>query len=568
MDSHNDIFTVGIGGIAGDGIREAGTTLGLFLHSLGYEIYLSLDYPSLIRGGHNFVRLTFSKEKIWNDHTKLDVLIALNDETIKLHKSELQEGAVVFADGFESGDKEVLEEKAVIVPMSLSSKELGAIPITRSSVALGALFYILDLPLEDMTEILHGIFKEKKMEVNIDLAKVGYENMQKMQFRRVKTLVKSESKGELTDGNTAFSKGLMAAGLDFYIAYPMTPASSILHYLASKERFDGLKVIQPENEISAINMALGVAYAGKRVATGSATGGYALMEEAFSFAGISELPLVVAVSQRQAPATGAPTYSSQSDLRLVIHTGHGEFPRIVIAPGDPEESFRAGADALNLAWKFQIPVIVLLDKILSEHMMTSSINLDSVSVERGKIAGEVKEGYGRYEITPDGVSPMAFPGTSNAVVKLTSYEHDENGITADGAVAIKKMIDKRFSKMAGIVADMQNKETIKVYGDASSENAVVFFGSTKSAVLEAAKYLDKPVKLVQIIWVEPFPSEKVSEELGGVKNVIVVEANHNGQLASLIREKTGIQATQNILKYDSRPFDPMELAGQINKIIA
>jgi len=440
-DSHNEIFTVGIGGIAGDGIREAGTTLGFLLHKLGYEIYLSLDYPSLIRGGHNFVRLTFSKEKIWNDHTKLDALIALNDETIKLHKGELQENAVVFADGFLPADEEALGENAVIVPMSSSSKELGAIPITRSSVALGALFYILDLPLETMMEILHGIFKEKKMEVNIDLAKIGYEHMQKMRFRRVKTLAKSESKGELVDGNTAFARGLMAAGLDFYIAYPMTPATSILHYLAAKEKFDGLKVIQPENEISAINMALGVAYAGKRVATGSATGGYALMMEAFSFAGMAELPLVVAVSQRQAPATGAPTYSSQSDLRFIIHSGHGEFPRLVIAPGDAEESFRAGADALNLAWKFQIPVIVLLDKILSEHMMTSYIDIDSVSAEHGKIAGEVNGEYGRYEIMPDGISPMVFPGTPNAVVKLTSYEHDERGITADGAAAIKKMVD-------------------------------------------------------------------------------------------------------------------------------
>jgi len=494
-DSHSDIFTIGVGGAAGNGVKKAGINIGLLLCNLGCEVYLSVDYPSLIRGGHNFVRLSCGKEKVWNDHAKLDVLIALNEESIELHKDELKEYAVVLS----------------------------------------------DLPLPEMMEKLKSILSRRQ--------RIG-----------TPTETSEKEKNELINGNTAFSKGLQAAGLDFYISYPMTPSTSILHYLASQSHFaeasrdkqekEGLKVIQPENEISVINMALGVAYAGKRVAVGTASGGFALMQEAFSFAGMAELPLVVAVSQRQAPATGVPTHSSQSDLRFVIHAGHGEFPRIVMAPGDPEESFKAGAEALNLAWKFQVPVIVLLDKILSEHMMT-------VDIERFK---DLK--IERLEN-----EKAVFPGTSDKVVKVNSYEHDEEGFTVDRAEDVKRALDKRFAKIEEIKAEMQNKETVKIYGDIKSENTIIFFGSTKGAVLEASKYLEKPAKLVQIAWLEPFDTEKVKRELDGAKKIICVEGNYNGQLASLIHERTGIEITHKILRYDSLPFDTTELAEQINSIL-
>jgi 2-oxoglutarate ferredoxin oxidoreductase subunit alpha len=476
----NDIFTIGVGGAAGEGPKKLGGSIGRLLHDMGLSVYSSSNYPSLIRGGHNFLRLSASKEKVWNDHSKMDVLVALNEETVELHKNEMNENAMVLS--------------------GLSAPEV--------------------------MEKIKIIIKEKNIADSAENPVVP--------------------KGEMVDGNTAFARGILMAGLDFYISYPMTPSTSILHYLASKQTKDGLKVIQPENEISVINMALGAVYAGKRAAVGTATGGFALMQEAFSFSGMAELPLVAAVSQRQAPATGVPTHSSQSDLRFVIHAGHGEFPRIVMAPGDPEESFLAGAEALNLAWKFQTPVIVLLDKILSEHMMTSDI-------ERLKIE--------RFEN-----QNIIFPGTEGQTVKVTSYEHDEKGITTDKPEDIKRMVEKRFEKAESIKSEMQSRETVKIYGDSSSENVVVFFGSTKSPVLEAAKYFDKPVKLVQIVWLEPFDSEKVLKELGG-KKVVCVEGNRGGQLASLIREKTGIEITEKILKYDSMPFDPVELADQINKKI-
>ena len=579
-DPNIDVFTIGIGGAAGDGVREAGQSLGTLLTSLGYEVFMSFTYPSLIRGGHNFARITFSKEKVYCDHTSLDVLIALNEETVKVHKNELGQNAVVFADNFEKEDIDALKERAVILPMSESSKKLKALPITRNSVALGATCYLLDLHFGEMQKILNKVFKEKSLKANIELADIGFKLLESKNFRHSKKIESAKYEKILIDGNVAFSKGLLAAGLDFYVSYPMTPATSILHFLAKEQAGAKHRVIQPESELSAINMALGMSYAGKRVAVGSATGGFALMQEAFSFAGGAELPIVVAVSQRQAPATGVPTFSSQTDLRFVIHSGHGEFPKIVIAPGDSEEAFSAGAQSLNLAWKYQLPAIVLMDKILSEHSSTSLIDKNSVKLEQGKISEKTGASFGRYEITEDGVSPIAFPGTRETVVKVTSYEHDTAGITAEEATPVKAMIDKRFKKAESLKKELANQETVKVYGlpaasnnsatqagDKGSETAIIFWGSTKGPVLEAAKYLDKPVRLVQILWVEPFDSAKVSEALKDAKKIINIECNHDAQMASLIKEKTGINVTDNILKYDSRPFDPIKLAEQLNGMI-
>jgi 2-oxoglutarate ferredoxin oxidoreductase subunit alpha len=560
-----DIFTIGIGGQAGDGVKEAGGTIGTLLAKLGYEVFVSFANPSLIKGGHNFARVSFSREKIWCDYNKLDVLIALNEKSVTLHKNELNQNAIVFADSFDLADLDELGTKAVAIPMSVSATAVGAPMIARNSVALGALGYLLDLDFKKMSEILQVVFENKKPELNIKLVDIGFEFLEKIGLSHPKKIEQGKSEKELIDGNTAFARGLLAAGLDFYISYPMTPSTSILHFLAGEQKnYPHLKVIQPENELAAINMALGVVYAGKRVAIGSATGGFALMQEAFSFSGGAELPLVVAVSQRQAPATGVPTFSSQADLRLAIHSVHGEFPRIIIAPGDSEEAFLAGANGLNLAWQYQTPVIALMDKIVSEHSTTSLINTDQIKIETGKLAEKIGPDYGRYAITADGISPMAFPGTPDMVVKITSYEHDEAGITVEEAEPVKAMVDKRFAKAETLASELDRQETIKIYGDKNADTAIVFWGSTKGPVLEAVKYLDRPVKLMQIIWVEPFDTKKVTAELASAKKIINVEGNHNAQMASLIREKTGLEVSANILKYDSRPFDPLDLAQKIN----
>jgi 2-oxoglutarate ferredoxin oxidoreductase subunit alpha len=504
--SRKEIHTVLIGGAAGDGAREAGLNLGQLLMKVGYEAFSSFDYPSLIRGGHNVSRTSFSEDKITSDYSGLNTLIALNEETVKLHMGELAEDGVVFADNFDDDDKKKLGDRAVELPMSAFAKEISALPIMRNSVALGATCYLLGFSEEKMLEELGKIFKAKGYEANITLAKMGYEYLEKRGFKRPEQFQPekvSETK-EFIDGNIAFAKGLLAAGLNFYVAYPMTPASSILHYLAANQKKLGIKVIQPEGELAVINMALGMAYAGKRAAIGTSGGGFALMQEAFSLSGIAELPLVVAFSQRQAPATGSPTHTSQGDLQFAMHSGHGEFPRIVIAPGDPAEAFECGAMALNLAWNYQLPVIVLLDKQLSEGASTNVLPAEGIKIENGRITDEIGGHYGRYAITENGISPMVFPGTPGAAVKVDSYEHDEDGITSENPKIVKIMGDKRFAKTEGIKKEMEKNTSVKIYGDPKSKDVIVFWGSTKGAVLEAAKYLDKPVKLMQIVWLTPF----------------------------------------------------------------
>jgi len=561
------IFTVSLGGAAGDGVREAGNNLSQVLANAGFEVFQSFKYPSLIRGGHNYARISFAKEKVWNDHENIDVLVAMNEETIKTHLHCLRDDGVVFAEQFDDADRERLKNNAVQLPFTALAKQFNAPYIARSSVALGAFCYLIDIPLDEMIAVLSRVFKEKGAEANIALAKAGHDEMEKMGFRHYRRLaVEGAEPKTMIDGNTALAQGLKAAGLDLYIAYPMTPSTGILHYLAKMQKDFGIKVLQPENEIAGINMAIGAAYAGKRAAVGTATGGFALMQEAMSLAGMSETPVVVAVSQRSAPATGIPTHSSQADLRFAIHSGHGEFPRLVLAPGDPEEAFLCGANALNLAWKYQVPAIVLLDKHVSENMMTATIDGSSIKAEKGRVA-ENKEGYRRYAITDDGISPLAFPGTPGIAVKATSYEHDEQGIATEDAVEAEKMQDKRFAKGASLENEVGAHETIKVYGDPAAENAILFWGSGKTVLLEAAKYFEKPARLIQVIWMEPFDADRIIGALSGATNIIDFEYNHNGQLAGLLREQTGIVPSQAILRYDSKPFTPLELAEVVNEYL-
>ncbi|MCK5591900.1 MAG: 2-oxoacid:acceptor oxidoreductase family protein, partial [Candidatus Pacebacteria bacterium] len=331
---HDNVLTIMSGGAAGDGVRAIGSNLVKFIIESGYEAFASVDYPSLIRGGHNFSRMTFSNEKVFNDYSQIDVLIAFNEETIQIHLEELREGALILADKFTEEEKQAFGDRAIEIPMSKYAKESGAPPIARSSVALGALCFILDLSLEKLEEMLRVVFKNKKEDINVELARLGYEYVKEKGIKHERNFEPMPDVKDTLNASDTFSLGMVKAGLDFFISYPMTPSTPILHYLAARQKELGVKVIHPESELSVINMALGVAYAGKRSAIGTAGGGFALMHEPFSFAGIGEIPLLVAVVMRQAPASGVPTYTSQADLLFTVFAGHGEFTKIVILPGD------------------------------------------------------------------------------------------------------------------------------------------------------------------------------------------------------------------------------------------
>jgi 2-oxoglutarate ferredoxin oxidoreductase subunit alpha len=362
-------------------------------------------------------------------------------------------------------------------------------------------------------------------------------------------------------GNQAIALGAVAAGLDVYLAYPMTPASTILHFLAAHDRDFDIAVMHPESEIAVVNIAIGAAAAGARAMVGTSGGGFALMEEAFSLAGMAEVPLLCVLSSRPGPSTGVPTYTEQADLRFALSPGHGDFPRVVASPGSIDEAYTLTAEMMDLVWRFQTPAVLLTEKHLSESRMT--VDLD---VEGAAWAEPVKHrgaDYKRYLDTDDGVSPLLFP-PSGEVINWSSYEHDEFGVTTEEAPTVAKMHDKRQRKAGTIVEHLKGARTVNVFGQGGP--LIFTYGSTTLSVAEALRYGGIDATVVQPVYLEPFPVWEFERYAGA--RPIVVEQSVSGQFAGLIREKTKIEPAAVIKRYDGRAFDPVELAADIKKAVS
>ena len=548
-------YSILIGGAAGEGTRRAGLVIAKLLQEYGYYIFIYDDYESLIAGGHNFSQIRASKEKILTHKQEVDILLALNNETIERHKDKLgKNGVIVY------NSNAVSESEGIGLPAVTITEDLGGKPIMKNTAFLGAFGKILGMDWEIMENVLRKELK-RGTELNLKIANTAYE--------QVETLTKIEklpsNEYPLLTGNEAVALGAVKAGLEAYIAYPMTPATNILHYLAAKQKESNLIVFQDESEVSVINSAIGCAFAGKRTMVGTSGGGFALMTEGISLSAQAEVPIVVVNSQRTGPATGVPTYSGQADLLFALNSGHGDFVRLVVAPGDTEESFYLTGMALNLAWKYQLPAIILIDKAISE----STFSFDESIVDKVKpekvLLWDKKGEYKRYLDTKDGISPLAFPGEPQAVVKGTSYEHDEAGITAEErAEDIAKMQDKRMKKYDNLSKEVDQLEAVKIYGDKKSDKAIVFWGSTKGAAIEAAEELG--MKAIQPIILQPFPEQQMKKALEGVKTLISAETNVTGQLAKLLSCHE-IKVDEQILKYDGRPFLPEELSNKLRNLI-
>ena len=559
----NDFSTL-IGGIAGDGINEAGLTASRLLSRLGCSIYMYYDYPSLIRGGHNFSLIRACRSKVLTHTDAVDVLIALNQETVEKHQHKLKESSFVIYDA-DKVRPEALAGKGCGLAVSSILKQAGAPAIMKNSCILGGYCKAVGIGWPVLEETLRK-HMQKKLELNLLVARQGFEQAEP--FCQIKDLISTGSGSgtgsseaslpprPLLTGNQAISLGLIRAGLGAYVAYPMTPSSSILDFMARYAGDFGLKVIHPESEIAVMLMALGFAYAGVRAAVGTSGGGFCLMTEGLSLAGMAELPVVVVMAQRAGPSTGLPTYTAQGDLHFVLHAGQGEFPRLVVAPGDAEEACIWAGRALNLAWKYQIPAIILSDKTLSESLYSFE----------GGLAGEVKEEslmlwdgngrYRRYLQTENGVSPLAFPPEKGQAIKTDSYMHDQQGITSEDPGITREMIDKGWKKGQSLAREMEEYETVKVYGQSSSKTALLFWGSNKGVCVEAAERLG--LRAVQVLALSPFPEKRLIEAMQGVERLLAVECNSAGQLADLAR-CCGIKVDDRILKYDGRPFSLEEL---------
>ena len=427
-----------IGGQAGQGTDRTSLLLAKALTSLGYYVFNYRDYPSLIKGGHNFSVLKVSDKPIYSHENFYDFIIAFDQKTINLHQKELRKGGFVLADQIFKADN------LVGVDLQAALKKFKVSPVFGNNILLGALFKVLDLPFSGLARIFEKEFGEKA-----DLIKKTAQEGCNLVQKKEKLFPAPKKPKYFLSGSQAVASGALASGLDTYFAYPMTPATPVLHLLAGQQKKEKISVFQPENELAAVNAALGASYAGAMAMVGTSGGGFALMSEAMSLSGMAEIPLVVYLSQRTAPATGVPTYTSQGDLKFAVNVGHGEFPRIVVAPGDSREALVRTMEAFYLAHKYQTLVILLSDKHLAESHFTFD-SLEKAKVEPSRlIMSDPKTGYKRYSITADGISPRAVPG-QGPVVRGTSYEHDEAGYTVEDSLATKKMNDKRMKKLVSL----------------------------------------------------------------------------------------------------------------------
>ena len=548
-------ISVLVGGKAGDGIRQAGITIAKLLGRLGYRIFFYDDYPSLIRGGHNFSIIRASQEKVSAHKDKVDIVIALNQDTVEKHSDALVKNGIILYDS----DK--VKADGVGIPITSIVKELKGSSIMRNTAAIGAFCKLINIGWTLAEEVIRDV-ETKDTDLNVDIARAAYKIIGDSLINIGRTSLKPLP---VLSGNEAIALGGVSAGLNLYIAYPMTPASSILHYLAAHEEELGVVTVHPENEIAVAVMALGATYAGSRTMVGTSGGGFALMTEAISLASQGEYPVVFVECQRAGPGTGVPTYTMQADLHFVLNAGHGDIVRLVVAPGDAEEAYYLTGLAMNMAWEFQIPTFVLSDKHLSESLFSFDLD-NSVRVEAGQRELWNGEGeYKRYSLSKNGVSPLAFPGNPKAVVKGTSYEHDEFGITTEIPEEIQKMQDKRLLKKKALLKKLQELETVKVYGNPNASAALICWGSTKGSCVEVGREIG--LKVIQPLIMEPFPTDSVLDALQNIKKLVCVETNATGQLAKLLACH-GIEVDSKILRYDSRPFTVDGLFGKIKEVIS
>lgn len=551
-------FSILIGGKAGFGIDTSGSIIADLIRNLGYHVYIYRDYPSLIRGGHTFSIIRVSSEKVASHRNKIDFLLAMDQDTFDFHKDKLKEGSVLVYDQDSVKINEVpASVKALSVSIGKIIKEENGLELMRNTCLIGAFCKSCGLPLEDLNEALKDV---KDHDLNFKIAKRGYDWVS--QTSRIDPVGKKVL--PILSGNEALCLGLVKAGLDAYVGYPMTPSSGILHYLAYMAEHFGLTVLHPESETAVILMALGFSYAGKKAAVGTSGGGFCLMTEGLSFSGMAELPVVLIVGQRTGPSTGLPTYTGQSELNFVINAGHGEFPRMVVAPADAEEAYFWSGVSLNLAWKYQIPAIILTDKTLAEGGYSFDVSVAGDLKEEAFVSWDNKGIYKRYQLAPSGVSPLAFVPESGQAIKINGYEHDESGITTEEPLTTKAMQEKRQRKANALSEELEKYNQVNTCGNIESKKALVCWGSNKGVCAEVADKLRLKVICPTVLW--PFPVRQFIKAVENCDELIFVENNIQGQLKNL-SSNYGIKSEKSILKYDGRPFTLEELEEKVAELI-
>ena len=581
--------TVGIGGAAGDGLDKSGDTLARSAGRHGLHVYAYNSYQSIIRGGHIWLRLRIGQEKVYNHGDKLTAVIALNQDSIERHAPEVNDGGCIIY----NSDKLKCDPNLVVgrdiqligLPMAEVCKDViakhGPIqPIMQNTVAIGAVLYATQLGIEGAKAVLKDTFShkgEKIIDLNIGLLEAGYEYAKSKHKAVASGWKMTDERRAFCTGNEAIAVAAAAAGCKFYSAYPMTPASTILHWMANHAEAAGICVKQAEDELSVVNMAVGAGISGVRSMCATAGGGFALMTEAIGMAGIMEVPVVVVEVQRGGPSTGLPTKTEQADLNQVYGASQGEFPRLVVCPKDIPDSYETTIEAFHLAEKYQMPVLIMSDLLLSEHPETvePSVFRYDVKIDRGSLVKEwdTKNGkFKRFQMTESGVSPRAIPGTANTLFVSGTDEHDEESILVSDMFTSppmrRKMMEKRMRKVENLLKDLPAP---KLEGPADADVTLVGWGSTYGVIREVAELLTASgtkTNYLILKYIAPFHEKEVTEILSKCKKKISVEVNFTSMMARHIKAETGISMDANIVRYDGEPFEPDYVIDRVKNILA
>ncbi len=553
-----DVFTYLIGGKAGEGVKKAGTAATRFFLDLGRESFQMNDYQSLIRGGHNFSVVSTSTREVYSHHMEVDLIVNLDERSRDLHEEHLAKEGIMFYNSNDSGER----DQGLGLPLDEMAEEYSKPDLIKGVAGIAVLAACTGMDKKGLEDMIKKEYS-RGVEENLSFAKEVYKKVGE-NIDETFDLKKGKTHSTVITGNESLSLGAAAGGLDIYIGYPMTPASSILHFFATHRDDLNIMSIHPENEIAVANMAVGATVPGARVMVGSSGGGLALMEEAISLAGMTESPILFVLGSRPGPSTGVPTYTEQGDLHFALNQGHGEFPLIVSSPGCIEEAFHLSNMMLDLVWKYQTPGILLTEKHLCESSM--SVDIDMKKFEEGVFktekADEDQDDYKRYEKTDHGISPLKYP-PSDDLIKWNSYEHDEMGYTTEDPDMISEMHDKRREKNETLILDLKNINCVNEFGE--STPIIFTYGSTTMSVREALISGDIDAKIVQPLFLNPFPFWELEEYIH--EEVIVVEQSSTGQFASLLREKCRVKPKEGIRRYDGRPFEPARLAEKIEEAI-
>lgn len=570
-----------IGGQQGEGVESTDRIFSTSLNRLGYYLYGYRHFSSRIKGGHTNNKIRISTKPIRAISDDLDILVAFDQETIDLNAHELRRGGVVVADAkFNPSLPDHVEARLFAVPITAIAEELGT-SLFKNMAASGASWALLGLPLEVFNTAVEEEYGRKGasiVEKNIEAVRKGAQFVLDEAGGPLEEFRLQEPDGEqklFIIGNDAIALGAIAAGCRFMPAYPITPASEIMEYLIKRLPPIGGTVIQTEDEIAAVTMAIGANYGGVRSLTASAGPGLSLMMEAIGLAGITETPVVIVDTQRGGPSTGLPTKQEQSDLNALVYGTHGEIPKIVLAPSTIEECFYDTLEAFNLADKYQVPVILMTDLQLSLGKQTSDVlDCNRITIDRGKLVeGELppledNKLFERYKFSEDGISPRVLPGHKNGIHHVTGVEHDQEGRPSESAPNRKRMMDKRLHKLKNI------QVTNPILTDCPNERPdllIIGMSSTGGTIDEARDRLHKDgitTNHITVRLIHPFPADLIKPYLTKAKNIAVIENNATGQLAAQIKLHAGFsEKMHNVLKYDGNPFLPKEIYNHCKELL-